>query len=63
MDFLLLSSLQTVSEVDRESGTVCGLMEALDVPMSASKVVTFWEGEVKCRDIMFGFFYLIAFIP
>ncbi|KAG0057082.1 hypothetical protein BGZ83_001931 [Gryganskiella cystojenkinii] len=36
----------TISAVDQESGTVCGLMEALDVPMSASQVVTFWEGEI-----------------
>ncbi|KAF9564558.1 hypothetical protein EC968_004471 [Mortierella alpina] len=36
----------TISAVDYDSGTVYGLMEAMDVPMSASSVVTFWEGEI-----------------
>lgn len=36
----------TVSAVDYDAGTVYGLMEAMDVPMSASNVVTFWEGEI-----------------
>ncbi|KAF9274815.1 hypothetical protein BGZ68_000336, partial [Mortierella alpina] len=36
----------TISAVDYGSGTVYGLMEAMDVPMSASNVVTFWEGEI-----------------
>ncbi|KAF9952055.1 hypothetical protein BGZ72_006567 [Mortierella alpina] len=36
----------TISAVDYDSGTVYGLMEAMDVPMSASNVVTFWEGEI-----------------
>ncbi|KAF9990245.1 hypothetical protein BGZ75_002878 [Mortierella antarctica] len=34
------------SAVDYRSSTVYGLMEAMDVPMSASSVVTFWEGEI-----------------
>ncbi|KAF9939607.1 hypothetical protein BGZ67_009187 [Mortierella alpina] len=36
----------TISAVDYRSSTVYGLMEAMDVPMSASSVVTFWEGEI-----------------
>ncbi|KAG0370475.1 vacuolar import and degradation protein-domain-containing protein [Gamsiella multidivaricata] len=36
----------TISAVDYEAGAVYGLMEAIDVPMSASNVVTFWEGEI-----------------
>lgn len=53
--------LQTISEVDHQSGTVCGLMEALDVPMSASKVVTFWEGEVTYRNTLGIFFVVVKF--
>ncbi|KAG0343593.1 hypothetical protein BG004_005190 [Podila humilis] len=36
----------TISAVDYEAATVFGLMEAMDVPMSESNVVTFWEGEI-----------------
>ncbi|KAF8929853.1 vacuolar import and degradation protein-domain-containing protein [Dissophora ornata] len=36
----------TISAVDYDAGAVYGLMEAIDVPMSASNVVTFWEGEI-----------------
>lgn len=32
--------------MDYDAGTIYGLMEAMDVPMSASNVVTFWEGEI-----------------
>ncbi|KAF9394195.1 hypothetical protein CPC16_012062 [Podila verticillata] len=36
----------TISAVDYDAATVFGLMEAMDVPMSESNVVTFWEGEI-----------------
>ncbi|KAG0346264.1 hypothetical protein BG005_000854, partial [Podila minutissima] len=36
----------TISAVDYNAATVFGLMEAMDVPMSESNVVTFWEGEI-----------------
>ncbi|KAG0307788.1 hypothetical protein BGZ97_000285 [Linnemannia gamsii] len=36
----------SISAVDYYAGTVCGHMEAMDVPMSESNVVTFWEGEI-----------------
>ncbi|KAF9180569.1 hypothetical protein BGZ51_006099 [Haplosporangium sp. Z 767] len=36
----------TISAVDYDAGMVYGLMEAMDVPMSTSNVVTFWEGEI-----------------
>ncbi|KAG0007000.1 hypothetical protein BGZ65_000141 [Modicella reniformis] len=36
----------TISAVDYDAGAVYGLMEAMDVPLSASNVVTFWEGEI-----------------
>lgn len=36
----------SISAVDYYAGTVCGHMEAMDVPMSVSNVVTFWEGEI-----------------
>lgn len=35
-----------IQGVDFERGTVCGSMEALDVPKAASPVLTFWEGEI-----------------
>lgn len=37
--------------MDYYAGTVCGHMEAMDVPMSVSNVVTFWEGEVTYSRI------------
>ncbi|KAG0211359.1 hypothetical protein BGX28_008017 [Mortierella sp. GBA30] len=36
----------TITAVDYDAGAVYGLMEAMDVPMSSSNVVTFWEGEI-----------------
>ncbi|KAG0287709.1 hypothetical protein BGZ96_008393 [Linnemannia gamsii] len=36
----------SISAVDYYAGTICGHMEAMDVPMSVSNVVTFWEGEI-----------------
>ncbi|KAF9434340.1 hypothetical protein BGZ76_008183 [Entomortierella beljakovae] len=36
----------TISSVDYEAGAVYGLMEAIGVPVSASNVITFWEGEI-----------------
>ncbi|KAF9090357.1 hypothetical protein BGX29_011516 [Mortierella sp. GBA35] len=36
----------SISAVDYVAGTVYGHMEAMDVPMSVSNVVTFWEGEI-----------------
>ncbi|ORZ08534.1 vacuolar import/degradation protein Vid24 [Lobosporangium transversale] len=38
--------IQSISAVDYNAGVVYGLMEAMDVPMSTSSVVTSWEGEV-----------------
>ncbi|KAF9362325.1 hypothetical protein BGX34_006389 [Mortierella sp. NVP85] len=43
---LSLNVSQTISAVDYDAGTIYGQMEAMDVPMSASNVVTFWEGEI-----------------
>ncbi|KAG9068839.1 hypothetical protein KI688_011125 [Linnemannia hyalina] len=40
----------SISAVDYYAGTVCGHMEAMDVPMSVSNVVTFWEGEIVDFD-------------
>ncbi|KAG0373603.1 hypothetical protein BGX24_011478 [Mortierella sp. AD032] len=36
----------SISAADYVAGTVYGHMEAMDVPMSVSNVVTFWEGEI-----------------
>lgn len=36
----------SIQGLDLKRGTVCGSMEALDVPKAASPVVTFWEGEI-----------------
>lgn len=36
----------TVQGVDFEKGTVCGSMEALDVPSAQAPVLTFWRGEI-----------------
>ncbi|KAG0224298.1 hypothetical protein BGW42_005207 [Actinomortierella wolfii] len=36
----------TINAVDYASGTVFGLMEAMDVPTSSSNVITYWEGEI-----------------
>eukprot|EP00187_Rhodella_violacea_P013400 CAMPEP_0184717964 /NCGR_PEP_ID=MMETSP0314-20130426/7282_1 /TAXON_ID=38298 /ORGANISM="Rhodella maculata, Strain CCMP 736" /LENGTH=143 /DNA_ID=CAMNT_0027181621 /DNA_START=505 /DNA_END=932 /DNA_ORIENTATION=- len=35
-----------IQGLDLERGTLCGSMEALDVPKAESPVVTFWEGEI-----------------
>ncbi|KAF9930190.1 hypothetical protein FBU30_000790 [Linnemannia zychae] len=35
----------SIGAVDYVAGTIYGHMEAMDVPMSVSNVVTFWEGE------------------
>lgn len=39
--------------MDYDAATVFGLMEAMDVPMSESNVVTFWEGEVAYLALVF----------
>ncbi|KAJ9053135.1 hypothetical protein DSO57_1027313 [Entomophthora muscae] len=36
----------TIHSLDQSTGTVVGLMEALNVPVASSTVVTYWEGEV-----------------
>lgn len=36
----------TINSVDLETGTIIGLMEALNVPATATTVVTYWEGEI-----------------
>ncbi|CAG8584662.1 4853_t:CDS:2 [Ambispora gerdemannii] len=36
----------TIQYVDYKTGTAIGLMEALNVPSSNNKVVTYWEGEI-----------------
>ncbi|CAG8591850.1 1302_t:CDS:2 [Ambispora leptoticha] len=36
----------TIQYVDYKTGTAIGLMEALNVPSSTNKVVTYWEGEI-----------------
>lgn len=35
-----------IQGLDLEKGTICGSMEALDVPKAVSPVVTFWSGEI-----------------
>lgn len=35
-----------VHSLDQSTGTIVGLMEALNVPVASSTVVTYWEGEV-----------------
>lgn len=35
-----------IQGLDLENGTICGSMEALDVPKAVSPVVTFWEGQI-----------------
>lgn len=36
----------TINSVDYSTGTVIGLMEALNVPATSTTVVTYWEGEI-----------------
>lgn len=35
-----------IQGINLNSGTICGSMEALDVPKAVSPVVTFWKGEI-----------------
>lgn len=35
-----------IQDVDLKRGTMCGSMEALDVPKAVTPVVTFWRGEI-----------------
>lgn len=35
-----------IQGLDLQRGTICGSMEALDVPKALSPVVTFWRGEI-----------------
>ncbi|CAN8073334.1 unnamed protein product [Agarophyton chilense] len=35
-----------IQGLDLQNGTICGSMEALDVPKAVSPVVTFWEGQI-----------------
>lgn len=35
-----------IQGLDLQRGTICGSMEALDVPKAVSPVVTFWRGEI-----------------
>jgi hypothetical protein len=35
-----------IQGIDLEHGYLCGTMEALNVPMADTPVITFWEGEI-----------------
>lgn len=36
----------TIHSIDLSAGTIVGLMEALNVPVASSTVITYWEGEI-----------------
>jgi hypothetical protein len=35
-----------VDGVDLSKGSICGVMEAVNVPHARSPIITFWEGEI-----------------